>query len=137
MTDADAALLKAYGKGGGKGPRFAEVSMCCGTDEDKAAKTAHRFFRWALSGWPVQAELPHEEAFAAASKHVLVEAVAKEITCGPNADKHLKAIAEYVRLGCDHIILTQIGREHDFFFELFESKLAPALRGRKGRQAAA
>ena len=137
VTDADQELLKAYRKSGGKGPRYAEVSMCCGANEDKAAKTAHRFFRWALSGWPVQAELPHEEAFAAASKHVSIEAVAKEITCGPNADKHLKAIAEYVRLGCDHIILTQIGREHDFFFELFEHKIGPALRGQKARRAAA
>ena len=80
VTDADQELLKAYRKSGGKGPRYAEVSMCCGANEDKAAKTAHRFFRWALSGWPVQAELPHEEAFAAASKHVSVEAVAEEIS---------------------------------------------------------
>ena len=137
VTDADQALLKSYRKGGGKGPRFAEVSMCCGADEDKAARTAHRYFRWAISGWPVQAELPHEEAFAAASKHVSVDAVAGEISCGPSATRHLEAIDEYVRIGCDHIILTQIGPDQAFFFEFFKSKLAPALRGRRARRVAA
>jgi G6PDH family F420-dependent oxidoreductase len=137
ITDADDGLPKAYKQAGGKGPRFAEVSMCCGADGDKARKTAHRYFRWAISGWPVQAELPHDEAFAAASKHTPIEAVAAEISCGPDADAHLKAIDEYVRVGCDHIILTQIGPDQDFFFELFERELAPALRGRKVQRKAA
>lgn len=137
ITDADDGLAKAYKQAGGKGPRYAEVSMCCGADKDEARKTAHRYFRWAVSGWPVQAELPHDEAFAAASKHTSVEAVAAEISCGPDADTHLKAIDDHVRVGCDHIILTQIGPDQDFFFELFERELAPALRGRKGRRKAA
>ncbi|MBY0319439.1 MAG: TIGR03557 family F420-dependent LLM class oxidoreductase [Reyranella sp.] len=137
ITDADDGLPKAYKQAGGKGPHYAEVSMCCGADEDKARKTAHRYFRWAVSGWPVQAELPHDEAFAAASKHTSVEAVAAEISCGPDADAHLKAIDDYARVGCDHIILTQIGPDQDFFFELFERELAPALRGRKGHRKAA
>jgi G6PDH family F420-dependent oxidoreductase len=136
VTDSDQELFRAYRKGGGKGPRYAEVSMCCAASADKARQTAHRYFRWALSGWPVQAELPHDEAFTAASKHVSVEAVAEEISCGPSADKHLEAIDDYVRLGCDHIILTQIGPDQDFFFDLFKRKLAPALRARKRSEQA-
>ena len=44
---------------------------------------------------------------------------------------HSAAIDKYVRLGCDHIVLNQIGPDQDFFFEFFSKKLAPALR-RKG-----
>lgn len=84
----------------------------------------------------MQAELPHDGAFAAASRHVHVEAVAEEISCGPSADRHLQAIHEYTELGCDRIILTQIGPDQDFFFELFEQKIAPALRGRKAKKVA-
>jgi len=40
-----------------------------------------------------------------------------------------------VRLGCEHIILTQIGPDQDFFFDLFEKKLAPALRGSRKKAA--
>ena len=131
VTEAEKALVKAFTAAGGKGPRYAEVAMCCAADEEQARKTAHRYFRWSLSGWPVLAELPHHEAFAAASEHVSVETIAKEISCGPSADRHLEAIHEYTAIGCDHIILTQIGPDQDFFFELFERKLAPALRAKK------
>ena len=54
----------------GKGPRYAEVALCCAPTQKQGRKTAHRYFRWSLSGWPVLAELPHDEAFAAASEHV-------------------------------------------------------------------
>jgi G6PDH family F420-dependent oxidoreductase len=131
VTEPEKELIKAFTAGGGKGPRYAEVAMCCGADEDKARKTAHRYFRWSLAGWPVLAELPHDEAFAAASEHVSVETIGKEISCGPSVDRHLEAIHEFTAIGCDHIILTQIGPDQDFFFELFERKLAPALRAKK------
>lgn len=107
------------------------MTLCCAADEDQARRTAHRYFRWSLMGWPVLAELPHPEAFASASKHIPVEAMAKGVSCGPSADKHLEAIDAYIRAGCDHIILTQIGPDQDFFFEYFERSLAPALRGRR------
>jgi G6PDH family F420-dependent oxidoreductase len=129
MTEAKEELTKAYEASGGSGPRYAEVAMCCAANEDEARETAHRYFRWSLSGWPVLAELPHDEAFAAASEHVSAEAVGDQLSCGPSAERHLEAVDEYVRLGCDHIILTQIGPDQDFFFDLFERKLAPALRG--------
>ena len=131
VTEPEKELIKAFTAGGGKGPRYAEVAMCCGADEDKARKTAHRYFRWSLAGWPVLAELPHDEAFAAASEHVSVETIGEEISCGPSADRHLEAIHEFTAIGCDHIILTQIGPDQDFFFELFERKLAPALRAKR------
>ncbi len=74
-TEPRADLVKAYEAGGGKGPRYAEVAMCYGRNLDVAQRTAHRFFRWSLPGWPVMAELPDTEGFAAASKHISPEAV--------------------------------------------------------------
>jgi G6PDH family F420-dependent oxidoreductase len=131
VTEAEKELIKAFTGAGGKGPRYAEVAMCAAADEEQARKTAHRYHRWSLAGWPVLAELPHDEAFAVAAEHVSVEAIGEEISCGPSADRHLEAIHEFTAIGCDHIILTQIGPDQDFFFELFERKLAPALRAKK------
>lgn len=131
VTEPEKQLLTAFTKAGGKGSRYAEVALCCGPSEEQARQTAHRYFRWSLAGWPVMAELPHDQAFAAASEHVTAEAVGKAISCGPSVDRHLEAIHEYIAVGCDHIILTQVGPDQDFFFDLFERKLAPALRARK------
>ena len=35
---------------------------------------------------------------------------------------------KYIDAGFDHIVLTQIGPEQDYFLEVFEKELAPALR---------
>jgi hypothetical protein len=36
-----------------------------------------------------------------------------------------------VKAGFDHIILVQIGPDQDYFFDLFQRELAPALRKAK------
>jgi G6PDH family F420-dependent oxidoreductase len=131
VTEARKDLVQAYVSIGGKGSRYAEVALCCAPTEEQGRKTAHRYFRWSLFGWPVLAELPHDEAFAAASEHVSIEAVGKAVSCGPSVEHHLEAIEKYVAIGCDHIILNQIGPDQDSFFELAERKLLPVLRGKK------
>ena len=130
-TEARDDLIEAYAAGGGSGPRYAEVAMCYAEREEDARKTAHHYFRWSLAGWPVMAELPDTEAFAAASKHVTPETVAEQISCGPSPERHLQAIDRYVQAGYDHIILTQVGPQQDAFLDFFARHLAPALRGRK------
>jgi len=41
---ASATILESYRKAGGKGARYAEVSMCVGKSEEDARKTAHKYF---------------------------------------------------------------------------------------------
>ncbi len=131
VTEAKRDLIAAYAAAGGKGPRYCEISLCYAKSEDEARKTAHRYFRWSLSGWPVMAELPDPEGFAAASETATPDDVAEKISCGPSADKHLQAIDKYVKAGFDHIILVQIGPGQDAFIDFFERELAPALRAKK------
>ena len=130
-TEPKPELIAAYAKAGGKGPRYCEVAMCFAAREDEAKKTAHKYFRWSLTGWPVMAELPDPEGFAAASQNITPDDVAEKISCGPSADKHLQAIDKFVKAGFDHIILTQIGRQEDAFFDFFKRELKPALAGKQ------
>jgi G6PDH family F420-dependent oxidoreductase len=127
-TEARPELIEAFTGAGGLGPRYAEVALCYAEREEDAMKTAHRYFRWTMSGWPVLAELPDTEAFAAASRHVSPEAVAQMVSCGPSAERHLEAIDRYRKAGFDHLILVQIGPEQEAFIDFFERELAPALR---------
>jgi G6PDH family F420-dependent oxidoreductase len=130
VTEPRADLIEAFVGAGGSGPRYAEVALCYAEREDEAQRTAHRYFRWSLGGWPVQAELPDTEGFAAASRHVSPEMVAQAVSCGPSPERHLAAIDRYVQAGYDHLILLQVGPDQDSFFDLFERALAPTLRGR-------
>ena len=127
-TEARADLIDAFRGAGGAGPRYAEVAMCCAGRQKEAQQTAHRYFRWAPTGWPAQAELPDTKAFAAASQYIPVEVIAEKITCGPSADQQLAAIGKFVDAGFDHVILVQIGQ--DYFFDFFARELAPKLRRR-------
>jgi G6PDH family F420-dependent oxidoreductase len=130
-TEPRADLVEAFVEAGGSGPHYAEVGLCYAKREEDARKTAHHYFRWSALGWPVMAELPDTDGFAAASKTVSPEAVAEQISCGPSPEAHLQAVDRYVQAGCDHIILVQIGQEQEAFIEFFERDLAPALRRRK------
>src|SRR5947208_13162549 len=119
-TEARSDLVKAFISAGGSGPRYAEVALCYAEHVEAARKTAHRYFRWSVTGWPVMAELPDTEGFASASKHVTPDSVAEQITCGPSPEKHLKAISTFIKAGFDHIILVQVGQEEDYFIDFFE-----------------
>lgn len=127
-TDAEPEIVDAYRNAGGIGHRFGEVAMCYADDEHAARDTAHTYFRWTTHGWPVLPELPTTKAFADASKNVSPEEVAEVVTCGPSAEHHLDAIRRYVKAGFDHIILTQIGPDQDYFFDFFKRELASELR---------
>lgn len=127
-TEPKAELIKAFVGSGGNGPRYAEVAMCYAANKDDARRTAHHFFRWSLAGWPVMAELPDTEGFAAASAHVSPDVVAEQVSCGPSAETHLKAIRRYIDAGFDHIILVQVGPEQEAFIDFFARELAPALQ---------
>jgi G6PDH family F420-dependent oxidoreductase len=127
-TEARSDLVEEFHKGGGFGPRYAEVALCCSKREEEARDTAHKYFRWSVTGWPVLAELPDTNGFATASNHVSPDTVAQRITCGPSAGRHLEAIRRFTGAGYDHIILVQVGPDQEYFLNLFRHELAPALR---------
>jgi G6PDH family F420-dependent oxidoreductase len=128
VTEPKPELVEAFHAAGGTGPRYAEVSMCWAASEAAARKTAHHYFRWAVTGWAVQAELPNTRGFEAATRHVTPEMVAQQVTCGPSVEAHATSIRRFIDAGYDHIILTQVGPEQAGFIEFFERDLAPALR---------
>lgn len=131
VTEPRADLIEAFVEAGGSGPRYAEVALCYAERDEDARKTAHHYFRWSVTGWPVMAELPDTDAFAAATRHVSPEAVAEVVSCGPAPDRHLEAIDRFIQAGYDHLILLQVGPDQDGFLDLFERELAPALRDRE------
>lgn len=132
-TEPRADLVKAYRAAGGKGPCYAEVAMCYAASEDAARQTAHKYFRWSLLG-PAMADLPNVAVFGAATKAVTPDAVAKQISCGPDSEPHLAAIGKYADAGFDHLILVQIGPEQDAFIDFFERNLAPRLRRKEAAE---
>jgi len=71
--------------------------------------------------------LPVPAYFEQATKLVKEEDVAKEIVCGPDRERYLDKVNEYVEAGYDHVWLHQVGPDQEGFFLFFEKEFLPKL----------
>jgi coenzyme F420-dependent glucose-6-phosphate dehydrogenase len=128
-TSPEAESVEQFRTGGGAGkPTYGQLHVCWAESEAAARKTA-------LEWWPNGAisgshflELPLPSHFEEASEYVDEEAIGASIVCGPDPDRHLEAIREYVDAGYDHVYVHQVGPDQDGFFDFYERSVLPALR---------
>jgi G6PDH family F420-dependent oxidoreductase len=96
----------------GQGARaIGQIPICWDPDEKAAITKAHEQFRWFAGGWSVNADLPTPAGFAGATQFVRPEDVADSIPCGPDLDKIVEAVGEFVKAGFTDVALVQIGDE--------------------------
>ncbi|PYV82193.1 MAG: LLM class F420-dependent oxidoreductase [Acidobacteria bacterium] len=132
-TEPDQELAKKFReKAGQQKPCYGEVHVCFDPDERKAQQLAHEI--WPVAGLPGQlfSELPLPSLFQKASELVSVEQVARLIPCGPDPEKHLNAIREYVKAGFDHIFIHQIGSGQEQFMNFYAREIFPRIARETG-----
>jgi coenzyme F420-dependent glucose-6-phosphate dehydrogenase len=56
------------------------------------------------------------------------DTVAEYVVCGPDPDRHLEGIQQYVDAGFDHVYVHQVGPEQDGFIEFYEREVLPTAR---------
>jgi G6PDH family F420-dependent oxidoreductase len=132
----EAGLGELFDRAGGAGkPRIGQVAISYDPDETAALKRAHEQFRWFLGGWKVMAELPGPKHFAAASKAVTEQVVARGISCGPNVADHVESVKKFVDAGFTHIALVQVGGDsQEPFFDWAQTELLHELKKLGGTQ---
>jgi G6PDH family F420-dependent oxidoreductase len=127
MPDAD--LVRTFREsGGGDKPVQGGFKVCWAETEEAGIATAHRL--WANEMLPGQLAqtLPRPADFAAAASLVPQDAVAEQIACGPDADRHAQAARAFVDAGFDEVYVQQIGGDHERFFRAWEKEVRPRLR---------
>jgi G6PDH family F420-dependent oxidoreductase len=104
------------------------LKVCWGRDEAEARKTAHRL--WANDGLPGELAqiLPTPQHFEQASELVTEEMIAEDTPCGPDVERHIEVIQQYVDAGFDELYVQQIGPEQDAFFEAYAQHVLPGFR---------
>ncbi|MFC7545878.1 TIGR03557 family F420-dependent LLM class oxidoreductase [Plantactinospora sp. GCM10030261] len=129
-TEPLANLVDSYDRAGGAGkPRYGQVAICYGPDEDECRKIAHDQFRWFGLGWKVNADLPAPASFEAATAYVREDDVAQNISCGPDTEAHVAAFKKYVDAGFTDVAIVQIGGDHQpRFLDWARDELLPRLR---------
>ncbi len=120
-------LLQQYQQKGGKGPSVATVKVCWGPDEEEAKKTAHRL--WANSGVSGESsqELSMPQHFEQAAELVTPDKLAEKIPCGPDPERYVEQLRQYLDAGFDEIHVGQIGEDHEGFFKFFRDEVQPRL----------
>jgi G6PDH family F420-dependent oxidoreductase len=104
------------------------LKVCWAPDEAQARKTAYRLWpNDALPGELAQI-LPTPQHFEQATALVTEEMIAEQTPCGPDVERHVEAIQEYVDAGFDELYVQQIGPEQDAFFETYAQHVLPRFR---------
>jgi G6PDH family F420-dependent oxidoreductase len=127
-TEPSADLVTAYQQAGGDGPRYAEVPLSWADSVDEAAESARRLFRFGVTGWKVQAELPNPVNFDAATKLVTAEHMREQFGCGPDVKRHVEVAEQFAEAGFDQLAVINAGPDMDGFFDFARAELLPALR---------
>lgn len=128
-TEPKPDLVEAYTKAGGAAdaPKYCEVSLCYAADQQTAAKIAHERMRFGLTGWKVQAELPNPVNFEAATAFITPDDVAQQFGVGPDPERHVEVVKQYLDAGFDHVTLVAIGDDQNAFFTFWSNELRPRL----------
>jgi coenzyme F420-dependent glucose-6-phosphate dehydrogenase len=124
-----AESIERFRANGGEGkPTYGQLHVCWAAEEAEARRTALEWWPNAGIGGSASFELPLPTHFEDLAELVTEEDVADEVVCGPDPERHLAAIREYVDAGYDHVYVHQIGPDQGGFFDFYERSVLPALR---------
>lgn len=128
-TSPEAELLQVYDAAGGTGkPRYGQITVCWASDEAEARRTAYEWWPNSAVKGDLSQELPLPMHFEQASQMADEEDVAQAIVCGPDPERHVQAIQQFVDAGYDHVYVHQVGPDQEGFFRFYASEVLPRLR---------
>lgn len=52
----------------------------------------------------------------------------EQVACGPEAERHLDAVRQFVDAGFDEVYVWRIGPEQERFFQFWSTEVLPRLR---------
>jgi len=125
-TSPRSELVETFEQNGGKGnPTYGQVTVCWAKSESEAKKTALDIWPNAAIPGELGQELPMPAHFEQAAKLVNEEAIAKQVICGPDAERHMAEIKKYVDAGFDHVYVHQIGPDQEGFMKFYQKDILP------------
>jgi coenzyme F420-dependent glucose-6-phosphate dehydrogenase len=132
----DADAVETFEVAGGRGkPRLAQIHVCWASEEDEARKTAHRWWPQVTLPPSVLPQLARPREFADAAQLATIDAVASEVACGPDPERHLEAIARFVAAGFTEIYIHQVGPDQAGFMSFYRDEILPLFTGGVGSRS--
>jgi G6PDH family F420-dependent oxidoreductase len=134
-TSPEASVIEEFDAAGGTGkPRYGQVTVCWAADEAQARRTAYEIWPNAANQGELSQELPTPAHFKQVAKMVSEEQVAKSVVCGPDPERHIKAIREFADAGYDYVYIHQVGSDQEGFFRFYEQHVLPEFQGTRAQE---
>jgi G6PDH family F420-dependent oxidoreductase len=127
-TTPDAQLIERFAAAGGVDkPRYGHLTICWAHSDDEARRTAREWWpNGALEG-ELTRELKTPTLIQNAVAPLTEEAMARELVCGPDRDRHVDAIRQFERAGYDHVYVHQVGPDQEGFVRFYERDVLPVF----------
>jgi coenzyme F420-dependent glucose-6-phosphate dehydrogenase len=120
--------IQRFEKAGGEGkPRYGQVHVCWAKTEAEARRTAFEVWPNAGMEGSLGSELRVPAHFEEAAKMLTEDQVAEKVVCGPDPERHLAALREFVDAGFDHVYVHQIGPDQRGALDFYEREVMPKL----------
>jgi len=122
----DAEVVETFNTAGGDGkPRYGQLHVCFGEDEERSKRTALEWFpNIALPG-ELSQELATPAHFEQAAQLLSEDEMAEIAACGPDPERHVEMIDRFVDAGFDHVYIHQIGPDQEAFFDFYREHVLP------------
>jgi G6PDH family F420-dependent oxidoreductase len=126
-TAPESELIETFHTSGGNGPIYGQLTVCWAPDEAAARKTAHEWWPNAAIPGELGQELPLPRHFQQAAGTLSEDDVAEAVICGPDPERHLEGIREFIKAGYSHVYVHQVGPDQEGFFNFYSSEVLPKL----------
>jgi G6PDH family F420-dependent oxidoreductase len=118
--------VKAFVDAGGEDkPRVGMLHVCWAESEAEGVRTSRRVWPNGPIKGAATTELRLPSHFEALAELVDDEDIGAEIVCGPDPERHVAAIQEYVDAGFDRVYVHQVGPDQDGFFSFYRDRVLP------------
>jgi coenzyme F420-dependent glucose-6-phosphate dehydrogenase len=106
-------------------PRYAQMAVCWAKTVEEARRTAYDWWPLGLVPGQVIPELPLPSQFDGLSKLFGEQDIERAVVCGPDPEKHVAKIQQFVDAGFTHIYIHQVGPDQAGFFDFYQRKILP------------
>ena len=126
-TKPVAEHVEQYRLANGRGPTIGVTKVCWAADDKQARRTAFELWPTEAISGELSQELPMPQHFEEVVSVVTEDMIAESVPCGPDPERHLRVIRQYIEAGFDELYINQIGNDARGFFNFFNSALRPKL----------